>query len=117
MVLTGLERKGQYMKKATKHILRIIISIVYIIWGIYSPISAINALLALDVSALISAGVGLLTLFAGIFGLLGMKKLKCRIFGIVIFIFSAVAVVTALPAISVNSIVTAVLAWLFIVCV
>ena len=54
---------------------------------------------------------------AGIFGLFGLKKGKCRAFGIVIFIFAIVSVVLALPTISVNSIVTAVLAWLFIVCV
>ena len=104
------------MKKGTKNVLRIIISIVYIIWGIYSPISAFQAIIALNIPALISAGVGILMLLAGIFGLIGMKKIKCRIFGIIIFIFAVVAVVTALPAISWTSIVTALLAWLFIVC-
>ena len=104
------------MKKRTKNVFRIIISIIYIIWGIYSPISALRAIVALDIPALISAGVGILMLIAGIFGLLGMKRIKCRVFGIIIFIFSAVAVVTALPALSWTSIVTALLAWLFIVC-
>ena len=104
------------MKKGTKNVLRIVISIVYILWGIYSPISAIQAVLALNVSALISAAVGVLMLFAGIFGLFGMKKIKCRIFGIIIFVFSLVAVITALPTISANSIITALLSWLFIVC-
>ncbi len=104
------------MKKGTKNVLRIIISIVYILWGIYSPISAIQAVLALNVSAMISAAVGILMLLAGIFGLIGMKKIKCRVFGIIIFVFSLVAVVTALPTLSVNSIVTALLSWLFIVC-
>lgn len=105
------------MKKATKNILRVIISLVYIVWGIYSPISAIQAILALDLGAILSATVGVLTLLAGIFGLVGIKKSKCRVFGIVIFIFSAVAAVMALPAISTNSIVNAILAWLFIVCI
>lgn len=104
------------MKKSTKNVLRIVISIVYILWGIYSPLSAIQAVLALNVSAMISAAVGILMLLAGIFGLIGMKKLKCRVFGIIIFVFSIVAVVTALPSISVTSIVTALLSWLFIVC-
>ena len=104
------------MKKGTKNVLRIVISIVYILWGIYSPISAIQAVRALNVSALIPAAVGVLMLFAGIFGLFGMKKIKCRIFGIIIFVFSLVAVITALPTISANSIITALLSWLFIVC-
>lgn len=105
------------MKKTTKNILRIVISIVYIIWGLWSPISAFEAVLDLNVPGLITAGVGVLMLLAGIFGLLGMKKIKCRVFGIIIFVFSLVGVVAALPAINVTTIVTAVLAWLFIVCV
>ncbi len=105
------------MKKTTKGILKILVSIIYIIWGIWSPISAFEAVLALDIPALISAGVGVLMLLAGIFGLFGMKKIKCRVFGIIIFVFSLVGVVTALPAINVTTLVTAVLAWLFIACV
>ena len=89
----------------------------YLLGYFYAPMTALNAIVALDISALIGAGVGLLTLIAGIFGLLGMKRFKCRIFGIIIFVFSAVAVVTALPNISANSLVSAVLAWLFIVCI
>ena len=104
------------MKKGTKNVFRVIISIIYIIWGIWSPVSAFDAIVSLDVGAMISAGVGILTLLAGIFGLLGIKKIKCRIFGIVIFVLSVVAIVFALPAISVNSIINAILAWLFIAC-
>ena len=104
------------MKATTKKILKIIISIIYIIWGLYSPISAIKAVLDLDVGAIASAAVGVLMLLAGIFGLLGIKKIRCRIFGVVIFVCSIVAVVLALPSISINSIITAILAWLFIAC-
>lgn len=105
------------MKKGTKNILRVIISIIYIIWGIWSPISAFKAIVALDTGAIIAAAVGVLTLLAGIFGLLGIKKNKCRVFGIIIFIGAIVGVVFALPTISVNSIINAILAWLFILCV
>ena len=105
------------MKKNTKNVLKIIISIVYILWGIYAPIQAFSALVALDISAMISASVGVLMLLAGIFGILGMKKNKCRVFGIIIFIFSIVGVVAAIPSLNISSLVTALLAWLFIVCV
>ena len=107
------------MKSATKKILKIIISIVYIVWGIYSPLSVINAVMEYDIGALIAAFVGVLTLLAGIFGLIGIKKTKCRIFGIVIMIFSIVSIVYSIPmgGIPVNSIINAVLAWLFISCV
>lgn len=109
------------MKKGTKNVFRIIISIIYIIWGITSPLSAINAIIALNVPALITATVGVLMLLAGIFALLGMKKIKCKIFGAIIFVFAAVAVVMAvLGGVGlwglVNPIITAVLAWLFIIC-
>ena len=104
------------MKSGTKHALKILISILYIIWGLFSPISAFRAVLALDVGAIAAAAVGVMMLLAGIFGLMGIKKLKCRIFGIVIFICSILAVVLALPVISWRSIITALLAWLFIAC-
>ena len=107
------------MKSATKKILKIIISIVYIVWGIYSPLSVINAVMEYDIGALIAAFVGVLTLLAGIFGLIGIKKTKCRIFGIIILIFSIVSIVYSLPmgSIPTNSIINAILAWLFITCV
>ncbi|MBQ9087051.1 MAG: hypothetical protein IJY47_07695 [Clostridia bacterium] len=104
------------MKTATKKLIKIIISIVYIVWGIYSPISVIQAVLDLNVGAMISALVGVLTLLAGIFGLIGIKKLKCRIFGVVILVVAVLGIVAALPSINVNSIVSALLAWLFILC-
>lgn len=101
------------MKKSTKNILRIVISIIYIAWGILSPLTAIKAIIDLNLGAILSATVGVLTLLAGIFGLIGIKKTKCRIFGIVIFVFS---VISAVVAFSVSSVITAVLAWLFILC-
>ena len=104
------------MKQGTKNLLRVIISIVYIVWGILSPVSAINAIISLNIGAIASAAVGVLTLLAGIFGLIGVQKKNCRIFGIIIFVTSIVAIILALPAISWQSILTAVLAWLFIAC-
>ena len=104
------------MKTGTKKVIKILISIIYIFWGLFSPISAFHAILDLDIGAIASATVGVLMLLAGIFGLIGIKKIKCRIFGIVIFVCSVAAIILALPSINVNSIITAVLAWLFIAC-
>lgn len=104
------------MKKKTKNVLRVIISIIYIIWGFYAPLSALKAIIALDIGAIASATVGVLMLLAGIFGLFGLKKTKCRVFGIIIFVCSLVAVILALPSLNASSIITAVLAWLFIIC-
>lgn len=105
------------MKKSTKNVFKIIISIIYILWGIMSPITAFQAIVALDIPAIIGAAVGILMLLAGIFGLFGLKRNKCRVFGIIIFIFALVSVFSALPAIAWQPIVTAVLAWLYIVCI
>jgi hypothetical protein len=84
-----------------------------------APVSAIEAIIALNVPALISAAVNLLMLLAGIFGLLGMKKVKCKVFGVIIFIFAALAVISAISTSAgfVSPLITAVLAWLFIICV
>ena len=114
------KKSKKKMKKSTKNVLKILISIIYIVWGIYSPIKALEAVIALDVGAIISAAVGVLTLFAGIFGLFGLEKDKCKLFGIIICIFSLVGVVTSIPAfpnINVSSLITAILSWLFIICI
>ena len=105
------------MKRSTRSLLRVIISLIYIVWGIFAPINAFKAILALDVSAVISAAVGVLTLFAGVLGLLDIKKAKCRIMGIIIFVGAVISIVVAFPNISIPSIINAVLAWLFIICI
>ena len=109
------------MKKGTKNVFRVVISLIYIIWGIMSPVSAFKAIVALDVGAMISAAVGILMLLAGIFGLVGIKKNKQRAFGIIIFIFSLISLVFVFVNFNFGSIVrsavTALLAWLFILCV
>lgn len=113
---TKSKNGGITVKNTTKKAFRVIISIIYIIWGILSPLTLIKSIIALEIPAIVSAIVGVLTLLAGIFGLMDIKKSKCRIFGVIIFIVSLISVIIALPAISIHSIITALLAWLFIVC-
>ena len=105
------------MKSVTRGLTRVIISIIYIIWGIMAPISAIQALLALDLTGNVTAAVGDQMLIAGFFGLLGIKRAKVRTFGVVIFVVAVVSIVLALPAINFISIITAALAWLFIIAI
>ena len=109
------------MKKNTKKIINVIISIIYIIWGILSPLSALEAIIALNVPALASAAVGILMLLAGFFCILGIKKEKCRVFGVIIFICSIISVgLTVMGGFNltglIRSSIPAVLAWLFIFC-
>ncbi|MBR6782236.1 MAG: hypothetical protein IKM33_03460 [Clostridia bacterium] len=106
-----------------KKIIHIIISIVYIIWGIGAPLTLIKSLASLDLSSLTSLGTlvsvatGLVMLLAGIFGLFRIKPLKRRIFGVIIFILAASSVITSLVGgtIAWQSILQAVMAWLYII--
>ena len=43
---------GKIAKKTTKKIVHVIISIIYIIWGIGAPLTLIKSLAALDLSSL-----------------------------------------------------------------
>ena len=106
-----------------KKIIHIIISIVYIIWGIGAPLSLIKRLGALEITSLTSVGTlisiatGLVMLFAGIFGLLRIKRLKRLILGIVIFVLAVSGVITSIAGggLSWQAILQAVMAWLYIV--
>ena len=106
-----------------KKLIHIIISIVYIIWGIGAPLTLIKDLATLNVASLTSIGTlisvatGLLMLFAGIFGLLRIKPIKRRILGIVIFILALGGVITSVAGggISWQAVLQALMAWLYIV--
>ncbi len=106
------------MRKSTKRgLVRVLISLLYIVWGIMAPLSAIKALLALDLTGIVTAAVGVLMLIAGFYGLLDVRRAKIRTFGVIIFVVAVLSVVLSLPAINVVSIITAVLAWLYILAV
>ena len=106
-----------------KKLIHIIISIVYIIWGIGAPLTLIKSLAALNLSslaslaALMSVATGLVMLFAGIFGLLRIKPLKRLVLGIVIFVLAASSVITSLVGgqIAWQAILQALMAWLYII--
>ena len=106
-----------------KKLIHIIISIMYIVWGIGAPLSLIKSLAALDLASLTSIGTlisvatGLVMLFAGIFGLLRIKPLKRRILGIVIFILAICGVVTSVVGggFSWQALLQALMAWAYIV--
>ncbi len=106
------------MGKTTRNLGRIIISILYIIWGLTAPLTAINAILALDIGAILSASVGVIMLLAGVFGLLKIKPATRRIFGVIIFVLAAVSFVTSLAGggFAWQPLLSALLAWLYIVC-
>jgi len=106
-----------------KKFIHIIISIVYIIWGVGAPLTLIKSLVNLDLTSLASLATlvafatGLVMFFAGIFGLFRIKPLTRRILGVVIFILAASSVITSLVGgtIAWQSILQAVMAWLYII--
>lgn len=106
-----------------KKVLHIIISIVYIIWGIGAPLTLIKSLATLDLASLTSIGTlisvatGLVMLFAGIFGLLRIKPLKRRLLGVLIFVLALAGVVTSVVGggFSWQALLQALMAWAYIV--
>lgn len=106
------------MKKSTKNVVRVILSILYIIWGIAAPLSLIRAIIAFDLAAILGVAGGVLMLLAGVLGLLKVKVGLCRTFGVIIFLINGASFVLALlgGAFQLTPLVSALLAWLFIVC-
>ena len=106
-----------------KKVLHIVISIVYIIWGIGAPLTLVKSLATLDLTSLASIGTlisvatGIVMLLAGIFGLLRIKPLKRRLLGIFIFVLALAGVVTSVigGGFSWQALLQALMAWAYIV--
>mgnify|MGYP006923194026 CR=1 FL=1 len=99
-----------------KRVVHIIISILYIIWGIGAPLTAIGAILDLNIPAMISAAVGLVMLFAGIFGLFKIKPIYRRMLGGIILVGACISVAVSLGSgLQWQAIIQAVMALLYII--
>ena len=106
------------MRNSTKTVVRILISILYIIWGASSTLAAVQALISFNLVGVLSMLVGLLMLFAGVLGLFKIKPAVCRLLGAAIFIMAAITFVLSIfTGISWGNLVSAFLAWLFITCI
>ena len=111
------------MKKTTKKIIHVIISLIYIVWGIGAPLSFVKNLANLNFESILSIGTilsvatGLLMLIAGILGLLRLRPIHRRLLGIIIFVLAAASAVTSLMGghIAWQAILQAVMAWLYII--
>ena len=110
-------------KKSTKRIVHVIISLLYIVWGIGAPLSFIRNLASLNLASILSIGTllsvatGIIMLIAGILGLFRLRPLYRRFLGIIIFVLAAASAVTSLAGghIAWQSILQAILAWLYII--
>ncbi len=101
-----------------KDVTKIIISIIFIAYGISSAVYAIKALLDLDLVGIVGCALGLLMFITGIFGLFTNKVKVCRVLGVFVCILSVIDFALALAggAFVVNSLVQALLAWLYFDC-
>ena len=101
-----------------KNATRVILSIIFIAYGLSSVFTAFDALLDLNIGGILSCTLGLLMFITGIFGLIKTQIKVCRVLGVIICILSALEFALALVggAFVVQSLVTALLAWLYFDC-
>ena len=101
-----------------KNITRVLISIIFIAYGVSSVLTAIKALLSLELAAVLGCALGILMFVTGILGILRTKIKICRILGVIICILSALKFAMALAggAFAVDCLVQALLAWKMLLC-
>ena len=106
-----------------KKVIHVIISLLYIVWGIGAPLTFVKSILNLNFESILSIGTllsvatGLIMLIAGILGLLRLRPIHRRLLGIIIFVLAAVSAATSLAGgyIAWQAILQAVMAWLYII--
>ena len=106
-----------------KKVVHVIISLIYIVWGIGAPLSFIKNLANFNFESLLSIGTilslatGLIMLIAGVLGLFRLRPLYRRLLGVIIFILAAASAVTSHMGgnIAWQAILQAVMAWLYII--
>ncbi len=101
-----------------KDVTKIIISIIFIAYGISSVFVAFDALLAFNLAGIVACTAGLLMFVTGVFGLFANKVKVCRVLGVFVCILSVLDFALALSggAFVVQSLVQALLAWLYFDC-
>jgi hypothetical protein len=104
-------------KSSKADAIRVVVSLIYICMGVASVISALEALMRLDLVGILTSAVGVLMFVSGILCLAKLKTGVCRFFGILIFAVSAFNVVSALlgGAFEFTAMTQVLLAWLFII--
>lgn len=101
-----------------KNITKILISIIFIAFGVSSVITAIKAMLGLDFAVVLGCALGILMFVTGICGLFGVKIKVCRVLGVIVCILSAIKFALALAGstFDVQAMVQALLAWIYFDC-
>lgn len=106
------------MAKKNANLTKILISLVFIAFGIDSVIRALELLLSLDIGGVISCALGVLMFITGIVGLCKVKIEVCRVLAVIVCILSAANFITGLLSLSFQTqmLVQALLAWVYFDC-
>ena len=101
-----------------KNITRVLVSIIFVAYGISSVIEAFRALLDLDLLGILGCALGIIMFITGILGLLKTQIKVCRVLGIIICVLSALQFALSLAggAFAVQMLVQALLAWIYFDC-
>lgn len=114
------------MKSKTKKVFRVVVSLIFIILGLTSAISSIPALLSglvnLQFHVIWGFAFDVIMFFAGLLGLLRLKRSTCTVLAVILFIGFAIAAASSIVANApiftvIFAAAKAVIAWLFIGCV
>ncbi len=105
-------------KKKTANLTKILISLVFIAFGLDSVIRAFELLLDLDIGGILSSALGLLMFVTGVVGLCKVKVQVCRVLAVIVCILSAASFIMGLLSLSfaTQMLVQALLAWVYFDC-
>ena len=101
-----------------RNVTRALISIIFIAYGVSSVITAIIAMIGFDLAVVLGCTLGILMFTTGICGLFGVQIKICRILGVFVCLLSVINFALALMSGSfdVQSMVQALLAWIYFDC-
>lgn len=106
------------MSKFSNSLTRIVVSLIYICTGVGNIIAVVQGGLG-STAQILTLVLGILLVGAGLFGLLHIKRVFCKICGIVLFVLAMVLLVNQLGSGMINTatLTQALIAWLFILCI
>ena len=114
------------MKAKSRNLLKIIVSLVFIFLGLASAIPGVlgvlKALPSIQLYAVLAVAFDVIMFFAGLLGLMRMKKSVCIVLSVILFVGFAISAVSAVfanaPILDVAlAIVKAVVAWFYVGCI
>ncbi len=102
----------------SRNVTKYLVSIIFIAYGISSVFDVFEALLTLDLGAVLGCALGVLMFVTGVFGFLKNQITVCRVLGVIICILSVLSFALSLAGgqFAVQMLVQALLAWIYFDC-